>query len=441
MLLEFRIENHRSIREEQVLSMEAANIGDANDPRPRIIVGHDKPILPVVALYGANASGKSNVLDAIKFMIDAINDSQRLWPPENETPHNPFLWDGFSSKPSLYEIAFLHKQVRYEYGFVLDQKSFVEEWLYAWPNGHKQMWFEREANAFNFGEHLKGENKLCQQITRSNSLLLSAAAQNNHQQLTPLYAALHSFTNLNPSQNFKLVNGLNTFELARMLHEEQTRGLQRMLFESEKKANTIFSLDEASLKTMVLDLWRLADFGVTDFYVHEVNPVEQERPGLRASTRRMRIVFQHRSGNLESGLPLEEESKGTRTFVELTLPILKALRTGSLLIIDELEASLHPLLAKKVVEIFNNPETNPKNAQLIFSTHDTNLLGTTLGEPALRRDQVWFTEKNEQGATHLYPLTDYKPRNVENLERGYLQGRYGAIPFLGDFSQAFEPTT
>ena len=102
--------------------------------------------------------------------------------------------------------------------------------------------------------------------------------------------------------------------------------------------------------------------------------------------------------------------------------------------IDELESSLHPLLAQSVIKLFNDPETNPRNAQLIFTTHDTNLLGTSLGGPVLRRDQIWITEKDRDGATKLYPLTDYKPRKDENLERGYLQGRYGAIPFLGDMT-------
>lgn len=104
------------------------------------------------------------------------------------------------------------------------------------------------------------------------------------------------------------------------------------------------------------------------------------------------------------------------------------------MLVDELESSLHPSLGLAIVKMFNSPKRNPRNAQIVFTTHDTNLLGTTLGEPPLRRDQVWFTEKDKEGASKLYPLTDYKPRMAENLERGYLQGRYGAIPFLGDIA-------
>jgi AAA15 family ATPase/GTPase len=138
---------------------------------------------------------------------------------------------------------------------------------------------------------------------------------------------------------------------------------------------------------------------------------------------------------------LEEESNGTQKLFQLALPVLLALREGSVLVVDELESSLHPSLAQEIVILFNNPSKNPNNAQLIFSTHDTNLLGTILGEPVLRRDQVWLTEKDPEGGTVLYPLTDYKPRKSENLERGYLQGRYGAIPFLGKFAWAFEESS
>jgi len=120
--------------------------------------------------------------------------------------------------------------------------------------------------------------------------------------------------------------------------------------------------------------------------------------------------------------------------------IFRALETGGVLLVDELESSLHPHLASKIVDLFNCPMTNQGNAQLVFSTHDTNLLGNTAGEPSLRRDQVWLTEKDKSGATTLYPLTNYKPRNVENLERGYLQGRYGAIPFLGGLNQVPSPS-
>jgi uncharacterized protein len=177
-----------------------------------------------------------------------------------------------------------------------------------------------------------------------------------------------------------------------------------------------------SMKRLV----RFADLGITDI-----------RVGLKNGS--IRIRCRHEHGHDEAWLPLEQESHGTQQLFVIAQPVFECLAFGSLLVVDELESSLHPLLAQRIVQLFNDPQTNPHNAQLIFATHDTNLLGTTLGDPVLRRDQIWFTEKDEQGGTVLYPLTDFKPRKAENLERGYLQGRYGAIPFLGNFELWGEP--
>ena len=181
-----------------------------------------------------------------------------------------------------------------------------------------------------------------------------------------------------------------------------------------------------------MNLLRSADLGITDLKV-------ESRKYTNGSTHFETIKINHGQANEEAWLPLNQESKGTQTLVRFALPIVQAVQNGGVVLCDELESSLHPVLAQNIVGQFNNPATNPRNAQLIFTTHDTNLLGTTLGEkPPLRRDQVWLTEKNAEGATVLYPLTDFKPRKQENLERGYIQGRYGAVPYLGNFSLAAE---
>lgn len=186
--------------------------------------------------------------------------------------------------------------------------------------------------------------------------------------------------------------------------------------------------DHEGNKSPILKLLQIADLGILDLKV-VVEKGRKERGMVNP-----RIKLLHQSSCAESWLDLQEESQGTQTLFRMAAPIFESLLKGRVLLVDELESSLHPLLGLEIVRLFNSPKSNPNNAQLIFTTHDTNLLGNTVGDPPLRRDQIWFTEKDKEGATRVYPLTDYKPRKEENLERGYLQGRYGAIPFIGHSS-------
>ena len=406
MLIEFRTENHRSLRDEQVLTMAAGRGGDADDPRIRKVRGFAEPLLPVAAIYGANASGKTNILSALAFMKDAVTYSHRSWAPDGGIPRDPFAW-GKKDEPSLFEVTVLVDSVRYQYGFVADNQSIVEEWLYAWPHGKKQVWYERDHNRFKFGGNLKGENKRIEEITRPNSLFLSAAVQLKHTQLSGIFYWFGQLRAVHLSPNvWPLVTQMMIVDLVAELHDPQ---------------------DQGSLAHPFLAMLRNADLGIVDV------DVDIQDHGKSRGLPHVRCRLKHKSSHGDAWLPLEQESHGTCQLFQMGIPILQCLKEGSVLIIDELESRLHPSLALEIVNLFNDPQKNPRNAQLVFTTHDTNLLGTTRGEPVLRRDQIWLTEKDSEGATILYPLTDYKPRNSENLERGYLQGRYGAIPFLGNF--------
>lgn len=424
MLIEFRVENHRSIRDEQVLTMEAARIGDESDGRPRDVANHSSKILPVVALYGANGSGKSNVLAAFEYMKMAVSRSQRFWGPDEGIPRDPFAWGEKRSESSLFEVEMIIEGVRYQYGFICNDDVFIEEWIYAWPNGKKQTWLERDGETFKFGEHLRGENKVIEEVTRPNALYLSAAAQFRHRQLTPLFSWFGSVQVLNlaisPTSSRRFFPSQVRFdqELANMLGDAGEAS-QLSLFGGEDRSDSTLDQFKSLLKA--------ADIGIEDVRL------SREDPSTSRTGRGSRFELKHRCDSKDAWLPLEEESKGTKTLFRLALPILQAVRNGTLLLVDELESSMHPMLADLIVRQFNDPEINRKNAQLIFSTHDTNLLGTLVGDPALRRDQMWLTEKDTSGATVLYPLTNFKPRKDENIERGYIQGRYGAIPFLGEF--------
>lgn len=424
MLIELRVENHRSICDEQALTMRAGRVGAPDDPRPREVPGDKAAVLPVAALYGANGSGKSNLLAAFDFMRQAVVHSHRSWPPDGGIPRSPFAWGSRTSEPSLFEVTILQEGTRYRYGFVADDERFLEEWLYAWPAGRKQSWFERTGDTFKFGEHLRGEHRVVEQVTRSNALFLSAAAQHGHDQLAGIYRWFWATRTVNVDRQRPGSYVDVGFE----------RWLQQTFGGESFKQLTLFD-DELPVDDRlesVRDLVQAADVGIVDIKLE----YRDDEPGVRSGRRRpSRVLVRHQSTADNAWLPFHEESHGTQTLFRMAPFLLYALQSGSLLVIDELEASLHPLLALQVVRQFNDPRTNPRNAQLLFTTHDTNLLGTELGEPALRRDQIWLTEKDKEGATCVYPLTDYKPRKAENLERGYLQGRYGAIPFLGPLAR------
>jgi hypothetical protein len=418
MLVEFRVENHRSIREEQVFSMEAGRVNGADDVRPRHVKGNPMPLLPVAAIYGANASGKSNVLDALAFMQIAVLLSYRIWPPGGGVPGlTPFLWDGYRNKPSLFEIVIIIDDVRYQYGFVLGDHRIHEEWLYAWPKGRKQRWFERDWDdesgyTFSFGDHLKGA-RFVEEFTRDNALFLSVAAQNANEQLTSLYEWFQKLRVVNTSK-----------QLVGFIDKERDQWLALALQKSGQSDVSHESLEASKLEAF-RDLIGAADFGIVDF---KPDPI---KPGG--------YLFQHRVNDGDPWLDLDYESDGTKALFSRAQLIIDVIWRGGTIVIDELEKSLHPLLAQRIIDLFNDPLGNPLNAQIIFTTHDTNLLSGLRSSVPLRRDQVWLTEKSREGTTRLFPLTDYQPRKGENLEKGYLVGRYGGVPVTTDFSRSSWP--
>jgi len=415
MLLQFRFENLRSFAKEQVLSF-AATREQPEDSRLLHARGVATPVLPAIAIYGANASGKTNAIRALSFMKSAVTRSYRLWEPEAGVPLEPFALASDLQAKSLFEVQLVAGRVRYRYGFVVSAERIVEEWLYAWPRGHKQTWYEREDDSFTFGRHFTGDNDAICRLTRANSLFLSAAAQNNHPLLADLFRWF-AFVQVDLRNSRATFSRGASFEIDELFSDSG----QLTFFPGIERG-------DASDREAVLELVRAADTGIVD-----VRLARPDQPEPRRARSGPRIEFKHRTSDANGGwLPLDDESAGTRALVELSLQLRRALRRGGLVAIDELEASLHPMLALAVIRLFHDPDRNLGQGQLLFTTHDTNLLGSLLGEPPLRRDQVWFAEKDQEGCSHLYPLTDFHPRKEENLERGYLQGRYGAVPFLGD---------
>jgi hypothetical protein len=415
MLIRFRVENFRSIREEQDFSMVASAISER--PETLVTTGAGVDLVRAAAVYGPNASGKSALFHALSFMREAVLESQRTWLPNGGVPRTPFALDRTSAtKPSLFAVDVLLGGVRYEYGFTANSVRVLEEWLYAYPRGRKQEWFTRDSNRdvmFAFSRSLPGENRAISALTRPNSLFLSAAAQNNHELLMPVYRWF--------ADNLWIVDD-NTRSFFENYAVERCR-------------------DEHGRESL-LALLASADLGITDIEFAE-SGFAPEGLGLLdlfgsasaadpfrvfAQTPRVRLWHSGGDAGHSVALPFEQESRGTRTLFGLLGILVWGLESGSTVAVDELDQSLHSILARQIVAQFVSPDGNPGNAQLLFNTHDTNLLS----EDLLRRDQVWFTEKTSDGATRLFPLTDFRTRKLENLERGYLQGRYGAVPSLSD---------
>ena len=418
MLLQFSVENHRSLRDEQTLTLTAASRRDQSEAPLHAVPGLDDAVLPAAALYGANASGKTNVLHALAFMRSAVLSSHRLWEPDSGTPQQAFALDERANEPSTFEVD-VWADIRYRYGFVLSAARVEEEWLHAWPQGRKQVWFERTADELEFGRNFHGENETIRGLTRENSLFLSAAAQNNHSAVLPVFSWFR-----------RLATVMRTGREGGGLVPEGGPWMSELL----SRQLSLFQEDNEALerdRKALVRLLNAADTGIVDIKIDE-----REGPGQRRGgglyRRRPALLFKHHSASgREAWLPLEAQSAGTITLLEIGLRLIKCLQRGGVLCVDELEASLHPILALELLRLFHDPAENPARAQLLFTTHDTNLLGNILGASPLRRDQIWFTEKDRDGATHLYPLTDFHPRKEENVERGYLQGRYGAVPLLG----------
>ncbi|WP_182873737.1 AAA family ATPase [Microbispora sp. H10670] len=422
MLLRFRVANHRSIRDEQTLSLVATPL--RGEPKPR---STEIPrTIRVAGIYGANASGKSNVLAALWWFIGAIRASHTVWPPGSAIPRQPFaLSDQRSTTPSFFELDFLHNGVRHSYGFEVDNTKVIGEWLFAFPHGKARKLFERTGpEEFAFGRALQGQTHQIARLTRENSLYLSSAAMNNHGTLGPLYLSL-------------------TTAVGFAMHGEGDEG--RRLSETQRM------LRSAPDHPAITRLLRLADLGVEGAEIVEkpvltetgellslvVGKMEESFPGyasLLRATRddtlddlRYEIRLRRSTGTV---LALREESAGTRVWLSVIGPVTTALEQGRCLVVDEIDSSLHPLLSSTLIRLFKDPGINRRGAQLIFASHDTTLLGTMLNDGLLGRDEVWFTEKDESGATSLYSLAEFHPRKDENIERGYLQGRYGAVPYV-----------
>jgi uncharacterized protein len=431
MLIAFRAENVRSFRGEIELSMLATSRAEQHVVRDVAwrAAGQPLKLLPAAGIFGANASGKSNVLKAMDDMQTYVVQSFRRGSPTGGLPRWPFRLDPLAAElPSRYEVDLVLGGVRHEYGFVLDDERILEEWAVRYPRGRASLLFRRDREVITAGSTARAQTRAVAGLLRPNALFLSTAASASHPLLLGLYA---------------------WFQRNLMIAEASSRPI--------RQAFTAKLLEAPVARERVLTLLRAADLGVTDARVHEMDAAARDR--LERAARIMMgedekpeagdfelltvfdgVSLMHRGTDGEVELDPAEESFGTLVWLGLVGPVVDALVEGSVLLADELDASLHPELVAQVVRLFQEERTNPHRAQIIFNTHDTTILGDSGEERLLGRDQVWFTEKLRDGSTRLYPLTDLDPRKHEAVGRRYLAGRYGARPILsqGQFDRLGE---
>jgi AAA15 family ATPase/GTPase len=423
MLIEFTVGNFRSFKEPVTLSMVAAKI-KARNPKVNenntIIIDNKLTLLTSAAIYGANASGKSNLVRALAQMRRLVLSSSKESQADEPIDYHPFLLSTVTeNKPSLFQVIFrLDDGITYRYGFEVDDQRVNAEWLFYTPTTKEARLFIRENNEVQLSRNFK-EGKGLEEKTRPNALFLSVAAQWNGTLSTKI---------LKWFRMLAVISGLDD-----MLYRDYT----------EK------SFADGKLKEKIVELVKELDLGISDIFSEEIDKSQIILPKSmpdeiktvvmnNMDDRQLKIKTVHTKWDAQ-GKPIssqvfelgKNESEGTQKLFYLAGPLLDSLQHHRILIIDEMEARLHPLMTRAIIQKFNSIESNPQRAQLIFTTHDTNLLSNK----CFRRDQIWFIEKDRQGSSHLYSLAEIKVRNDASFEDDYIEGRYGAIPYLGKMQQ------
>lgn len=414
MLVEFRVKNFRSLRDEQVLSLVASKDKTLQDTHTQATgISAVPTMLRSAVVYGANASGKSNLIKALQYMRGVVTESATAIQPGQTFGVQPFRLDADSvNQPSEFEVTFLLAGVRYQYGFAMTAQRIVGEHLLVYKAFKPQRWFERHydretgKDVYDFGPGLKGPKNLWEGATRPNSLFLSMAVQLNSDTLRPVFDWF--------------LNRLVIFnEQAQLSPQLSIQKLKEA--EGRKEICSFLTSADISIADIDVETRKVPGQAVHFDLVAgktEVRAEEMEEHRLR---------FHHVTEQGKAVFELMDESNGTRNLLFLAGPVLDILDKGLTLVIDELDTSLHTLLVRELVGLFHRPDINTGGAQLIFTTHDTSLLDAP---DLLRRDQVWFVEKDRGQASALVGLSEFSPRKNEALERGYLLGRYGGVPFL-----------
>lgn len=417
MLINFSVSNFRSIQVQQELNMTKTQAKEKESTHT-FTCGNESSsyeLLKSATLYGANASGKSNIVLALKMMQEIVTKSSKGQIGE-KLPYEPFkLSKSSRNQPTEFEVYLIVDKVKYQYGFSYNKYKVLEEWLFSYPKKKAQKLFmriwdsENKEYVWDFGRSLTGEKQSWVKLTRENSLFLSTAVQLNSHQLEPIYNWFSD--NLQIAGAHGWGAGFSTSQCEDRTHK--TRILQFL-------RDADIAVDDIEINSEKFDVSSLPDDMPSELKTIVSDKLEGENI--------VDLKFMKKDSDGEFiPFELDEESDGTRRLFSFSGPWLDALEDGNVLFVDELNSNLHPLLVKYLVNFFHSKETNPNNAQLIFTTHETSILN----QDVFRRDQVWFVEKDQKGKTELYSLSDFKAKKGrDNLESHYLSGAYGALPFI-----------
>jgi uncharacterized protein len=421
MLLGFSASNVRSFRDRFELSLLATRVSEPNVARPVPWREGGQPIdvLPAALVLGSNASGKSNLLRAVADLRSFVLHSFRKGDPLGGIPRRPFRLA--PAAPTTFEIDLVLHGVRHLYSVSIDDERVIAERAVRYPKGKESLLFERNSDDIEFGRALRSRGRMIGELLRPNAAFLSTGAATNDETLLPLFRWF--------SHNLLLAEAHNRH--LRLAHSTQ------MLTDSPSSQRALALLRAADLGISGVKR-KMLDSETRDRIKRAVMILDGHDGGADGSEseslkiEEYGIALEHSANGSSFELDNDEESLGTLVWLGLIGPVLDALEHGRVLLADELDASLHPILVERLIRLFQNAVTNPNRAQLISNAHDLNLVDSTGDKRLVGRDQVWFTEKHADGATALYPLVDFNPRRDENVSRRYLQGMYGAVPIVND---------
>lgn len=422
MLLSLRVANHRAMRDPQELTFRRAQRLRSG----RADTTWDRAVSPVAVVYGGNASGKSTVVGALRYIATAVRDSFVRWRPDGGTYAVPFALDeAHPSEPSEFEVDFRVDGVDYQYGFQVSPREVEAEWLYAYRTAHRTVLYERgldETRVIHFGNTFRGDRRALRDAAqnRPNALTLSVAAQLGNAMLHPIFAWFDRDLMVVDASGY--TNGLP--HLTRRLRDDAAQRDRLSLL----LARADLGVCGIDVVKQPMSLEQREEFARI---VRAVNPgIDEAAVAEMVEEQSHQLQLKHSTAAGSTPLPFEWESAGTHALLSFAPLLQRALDDGAVLVVDEVDTSLHPLLVRELVRVFLDDRVNRHQAQLLFTTHDASLLGRSTGDDdLLDRDQIWVTEKDVTGATTLVSIGEYRtPRKAENLERGYLTGRYGGVP-------------